>query len=86
MKYKIFKITYNDGNWHCGDLPHFYYIAKNEEEVITNSKKYAEFLNRQKELGGSIWISEYNGIQSTFEWENIDYFDVMMVVNRKEIR
>ena len=42
--YKIFKVTYNDGSWHSGDLPHFYYIAKSEEEVIDNSKEYQDYL------------------------------------------
>lgn len=83
MKYKIFKVTYNDGEWHCGDLPHFYYIAKNEEDVIVNSKKYAEFLQRKEKFGGSIWISEFNGIQSVFEWENLNDFDLTMVVIKK---
>lgn len=83
MKYKIFKVTYNDGEWHCGELPHFYYIAKSEEDVIVNSKKYAEFLQRQEKFGGSLWISEFNGIQSTFEWENLDDFDVTMIVTKK---
>lgn len=83
MKYKIFKVTYNDGEWHCGDLPHFYYIAKSKEEVIVNSKKYTEFLRRQETFGGSLWISEFNGIQSTFEWENLDDFDVAMIVTKK---
>ena len=80
MKYKIFKATYNDGEWHCGDLPHFYYIAKNEKDVIVNSKKYAEFLQRKEKFGGSIWISEFNGIQSTFEWENLNDFEIYLSV------
>ena len=36
MEYKIFRVTYNDGGWHSGDLPHFYYIAQNEEEVCAD--------------------------------------------------
>jgi hypothetical protein len=83
MEYKIFKITYNDGEWHSGDLPHFYYIAKSKEEVITNSKEYTKFLKRKEDFGGSLWISEFNGIQSTFEWENLDEFNVTMLVTKK---
>lgn len=44
--YKIFEITYNDGGWHSGDLPHFLYIAKNKEDIINNSIKYQDFLKR----------------------------------------
>ena len=86
MEYKIFKVTYNDGGWHSGELPHFYYIAKSEEDVIVNSKKYAEFLQRQENFGGSLWISEFNGVQSTFEWENLDDFDVTITASAKEIK
>ena len=83
MGYKIFKVTYNDGEWHSGDLPHFYYIAKSKEEIMVNSKKYAEFLQRQEKFGGDLWICEFNGIQSTFEWENLDDFDVTMLASKK---
>ena len=34
--YKIFEVTYNDGGWHSGPLPHFFYIAEKEEELILN--------------------------------------------------
>jgi hypothetical protein len=64
-------------------LPHFYYIARSEEEVMVNSKKYAEFLQRKEEFGGSIWISEFDGIQSAFKWENLNDFDLTMVVTKK---
>ena len=83
MGYKIFKVTYNDGEWHSGDLPHFYYIAKSKEEIMVNSKKYVEFLQRQEKFGGDLWICEFNGIQSTFEWENLDDFDVTMLASKK---
>lgn len=52
--YKIFEITYNDGGWHSGDLPHFFYIAKNKEDVVANSKEYQKYLERQKNMGGNI--------------------------------
>lgn len=54
--YKIFRCTYNDGGWHSGDLAHFFYIAKSEEEVIANSKKYKQFLEWKECRGGDIWI------------------------------
>lgn len=45
--YKIFEVTYNDGDWHSGDLPHFFYIAESKEDVITHSTKYQEYLDMQ---------------------------------------
>lgn len=78
MEYKIFKVAYNDGAWRSGDLPHFYYVARSEKEVIAESKKYAEFVKRKESFGGQIWISEFNGIQSTYEWENIEKFNILM--------
>ena len=81
--YKIFKITYNDGGWHSGSLPHAYYIAKSEEEVIANSKQYAKFLEYRERLGGSIWIREVNGPESTYDWENIKDFEVSMTVKER---
>jgi hypothetical protein len=54
--YKIFKITYNSGGWHSGDLPHFFYIAKSEAEIVANSKKYQEYLEWQKCGNGDIWV------------------------------
>ena len=84
--YKIFKITYNDGGWHTGDLPHFYYIAHNEEEVISNSKNYADFKERQEAYGGDIWIHEVKGVDFPSEWENLNAFDVVITAIPKEIR
>ena len=83
MNWKVFKITYNDGGWHSGDLPHFYYIAENEEEVISNSKKYKRFLEYKEQRGGSVWISEFNGIRSSYEWENLENFEVSLSIKKK---
>jgi hypothetical protein len=82
--YKIFNITYNDGGWHSGDLPNFYYIAKNQEEVIANSAKYYEYLKRREKRGGSVWIKEVSGLSYDFEFENLDGFDIEVTVRRKE--
>lgn len=84
MEYKIFRITYNDGGWHSGDLPHFFYIAHNEEEVRANSKHYAEFKTRQDTFGGDIWIHEVEEVEFPFEWENLDDFDVKITAAPKE--
>lgn len=86
MEYKFFRITYNDGDWHCGDLPHFFYIAHNEEEIHTNSKKYAEFKEMQEAFGGDIWISEVNGgIDRPSDWENLKDFNVVIRAIPKEM-
>ena len=86
MEYKIFKVTYNDGGWHCGDLPHFYYIAHNEEEVKANSKRYADFQERQKYSEGDIWISEVKGVDFPSDWENLKDFDIKITATPKEIK
>lgn len=86
MDYKIFKITYNDGGWHSGDLPHFFYIAHSEKEVRANSKRYADLKEKQEAFGGDIWISEFNGIVFPSDWENLKDFNVSIQANPKEIR
>lgn len=86
MEYKIFKITYNDGGWHSGDLPHFYYIAHNEDEVRANSKNYAEFMERQNAFGGDIWMHEVKGVDFPSEWENLNDFTVTITATAKEIK
>ena len=85
MEYKIFRITYNDGGWHSGDLPHFFYIAHNKEEIHTNSKNYAEFKERQEIFGGDIWISEVKGVDFPSEWENLKNFNVAIRAIPKEM-
>jgi ribosomal protein L20A (L18A) len=88
--YKIFKVTYNDGGWHSGDLPHFYYIAESEEEVIANSKEYQDYLERQKMRGGDIRISEISEVIGThglvyeFYFENLQDFNIEISVKKKD--
>lgn len=82
--YKIFRITYNDGGWHSGDLPHFFYIARNEEEVIANSKEYKRFLENKECYGGDIWIREVSGLAYDFEFENLKDFDTTISVKAKD--
>lgn len=82
--YKIFNVTYNDGGWHSGDLPNFYYIAESEEDVVANSVKYQDFLERQKLRGGSVWVQEVSGLPYDFEFENRNRFDIEVTVRRKE--
>lgn len=91
--YKIFKVTYNDGGWHSGDLPYFYYIAKSEEELVANSKKYQEYIDWQKNRGGNLWISEVSsaigmgnicGLTYNFYFENLEGFDIEMSVKKKD--
>lgn len=81
--YKIFKITYNDGGWHSGDLPHFFYIAESEDDVISNSKKYQEYLERQQTRGGDIWLHEVSGLVPNYDFENLDAFDISISLKKK---
>ena len=82
--YKIYKCWYNSGGWHCGPLPTFYYIAESEEEVKQNSKCYQSFLERQKNCGGDIWISETDALPYDFELENRKGFEITMSVRKVE--
>lgn len=89
--YKIFNVTYNDGGWHSGDLPHFFYIAKSKDDVIANSKKYQDYLERQKMSGGDIWINEISEVIGThglvydFHFENLQDFDIEISVKKKDL-
>ncbi len=82
--YKIFEVTYNDGGWHSGDLPHFFYIAKSKEDVIANSKKYQDYLERQNNWGGDIWLHEVSGLVHNFYFENLEDFDIEITVHKKD--
>lgn len=77
--YKIFKVTYNDGGWHSGNLPHFFYIAESKEDVISNSKKYQDYFNR----GGDIWISEVSSLVDDFRFENLEDFTIEISIKKK---
>ena len=87
--YKIFEVTFNDGGWHSGDLPHFFYIAKSKENVITKSKKYQDYLKRQKTYGGDILVCEISeaigthGLVYDFYFENLHDFDIEISVKKK---
>ena len=81
--FKIFKITYNDGGWHSWPLPHFFYIAESEEEVILNSKKYKNFLEMRENRGGDIWIKEVSGLVPNYDFENLDAFDISISLKKK---
>ena len=82
--YKIFEITYNDGGWHSGDLPHFFYIAKSEDDVVANSKKYQDYLEMQNNRGGDIWLHEVSGLVHNFYFENLEDFDIEITVRKKD--
>lgn len=82
--YKIFKVTYNDGGWHSGDLPHFFYIAKSKEDVIANSKKYQEYVEMQKLSKGDIWLHEVSGMIEDFYFENLKDFDIKITIRKKD--
>ena len=80
--YKIYKCWYNDGDWHSGPLPTFYYIAESEEEVRQNSKRYAEFVGSKEKRGGDIWISETDALPYDFEFENRGGFEITVSVRK----
>ena len=82
--YKIYKCWYNDGDWHSGPLPTFYYIAESEEEVKQNSKCYQSFLESQKNRGGDIWINETDALPYGFEFENRQGFEISVSVRKVE--
>lgn len=71
--YKLYKITYNDGKWHSGDLPSSYYVAQSIEEVKANSKSYAEFEERSRRHGGNIWVTEATTMH---KFENLQSFEL----------
>lgn len=83
MEYKIYKVIYNDGGYHSGALPSFFYIAKNVDELIANSKRYAQFLESKKISGGDIWVHEFNGVEFAYDWENLKDFEINISVKRK---
>lgn len=82
--YKIFEITYNDGGWHNGYLPHFFYIAKSKEDVIANSKEYQKYIEMQELSKGDIWIHEVSGMIENFYFENLEDFDIDISVRKKD--
>jgi hypothetical protein len=82
--YKIFEVTYNDGGWHSGDLPHFFYIAKSEEDVVANSKEYQKYREWQKNRGGDIWLHEVSGLVRSFDFENLEDFNIEITVRKKD--
>ena len=90
MEYKIFKVSYNDGECRSGDLPHFFYIARNENEVATKSQKYKEFLERsaaREEVFGypaRIYIYEVLTIIPEHYVENLNDFDISITIKEKE--
>lgn len=88
--FKLFRCTYNDGGWHSGDLPHFYYVAKNKEEVVANSKKYQEFIEWRDSRGGDVWISEIVSVVGShppliysFEAENLGDFELTLTIKER---
>lgn len=87
---KLFEITYNDGGWYSGSLPHFYHLAESEQEVM-ECQRYKEYKERADFRGGTLWITEItelvgrNGILSECEFDNLDDYKIHfnIVVERK---
>ena len=88
--YKIFEVTYSDGGWHSGGLPHFFYVAESEEDIVANSKKYQDFLDRKNNRGGDIWISEVtevagvSGLVYGSYFENYKDFNIEITIKKKD--
>ena len=81
--YKIFEVTYDDGGWHSGALPHFFYIGKTKEDVIEKSEKYQDFLERKRTRGGTVYIHEETGLVRDTDFENLKDFDVEVTIKEK---
>ena len=85
---KLFKINYNDGRWYSGSLPHFYHLAKSEEEVI-ECERYKEYKKRADYEDGTLWITEItelvglNGILSEFEFDNLDDYEISINICKR---
>jgi len=82
--YKIFEVTYNDGGWRSGSLPHFFYIAKTREDVIEKSEKYQEFLRRKQTRGGDIWIQEVSELIPNSYFENLKDFNIKITIKKNQ--
>lgn len=75
--YKLFKFWLEDGQWHTHRY-YDYYIAKDVEEVRSNSKAYKKLEMRQAAFGGDvIIIEEKNGIDVSCE--NLKDFDIVFI-------
>lgn len=91
--YKIFKVMYSSIIYNEGESPYFYYIGRDKDDVIANSKMYKQFADIKNTLGGYIYITEmkdtivkcsaYNLINS-YDFENIDDFSVSIVIDKKD--
>ena len=80
--YKLFKITYNSGQYCSEELLKAYYIAQNEEEVMTNSERYKEFIKKKEFFGGEIWVTEVDLDRHDYCFENLIDFNINFI--RKE--
>ena len=80
--YKIFEVTYDDGGWHSGDLPHFFYIGKTKEDIIEKSEKYQDFLKRKQARGGAICIQEVSGLVRDTDFENLKDFNIKVTIKK----
>ena len=81
MKYKLFKVMFIDSEWRAY-TPYFYYIAKNKDEVIRNSKEYESFMQMREERGGDIHIEEDSSVLDHCI-ENIEEFNVSITIEKK---
>lgn len=87
MKYTLFKVMYFDGEWRAS-TPHFYYIAKNKDEVIRNSKEYESFMRMREVTGGDIHITEDSDVSDVLDHciENLKEFNVSITIEKKNLK
>ena len=81
MEYKLFKVMFIDGEWRTS-TPQFYYIAKNKDEVIRNSKEYESFMRMREVRGGDIHITEDSDVFDQCI-ENLKEFNVSITIEKK---
>ncbi len=55
MMLKIFKVTFNDGGWHSGDLPNRMIVSETEEEAISIALEQ----NPHYSKGYDKWVTEF---------------------------
>ncbi len=63
---KIFEVTFNDGGWHSGSLPHVYVVAESKDEA----KEKALIQEPHFKNGYDVWAREF-----TIEGYVIEVYD-----------
>lgn len=51
---KIYKVTFNDGDWHSGELAYQMEVAETKEEAIENALVKSKYYS----IGSDVWATE----------------------------